>query len=172
MLGAATGGGGGGGGGRHAADLGPSGRSRVRPASKSWSAAAPVINAEVRGFLHKIGGRGDDPIDLSALSFSDDGRGGDRHSGDGIYTGLIPIDRLAGAAEFRVAIQAASTDSSRYIAPENPFKFDDQRRELVRRVGGRSSARADTGPQSRWPTAQQVGSTHWQGSRTGRGRAL
>lgn len=98
---------------------------------------APVIDAEIRGFLHKIGTRSNALIDPSALSFSDDGRGGDRNAGDGIYTGLIPIDRLAETADYRVAIQATSTNSSRYIAPENPFKFDDERRELVRRVGAR-----------------------------------
>lgn len=99
-----------------------------------------ILNARINGFLQKIG-PDIDPIDVTQMAFADDGLNGDSAKDDGIYTGIIPIDRLAEPAEYRVGIQAVSTEASKNIQPEDPFKFEDQRRREARRAGALITSR-------------------------------
>jgi hypothetical protein len=78
-----------------------------------------VAWASVQGFLQKID-TGEDPILSSYLPFTDDGKGGDRTANDGVYTMLIPLDRLAQPGEFRVNLLAVSTPESKNIKTEDP----------------------------------------------------
>ncbi|MEJ7638530.1 MAG: hypothetical protein WKF75_11295 [Singulisphaera sp.] len=93
-----------------------------------------VLNARMKGFLQKID-EVTDPITGSAIDFFDNGQGGDRDANNGVYTALIPIDRLARDAEYRVSIQALSTAESRNIEPEDPNKDDEERRKKLREQG-------------------------------------
>ncbi|WZO96240.1 choice-of-anchor X domain-containing protein [Isosphaeraceae bacterium EP7] len=89
-----------------------------------------VRDAHVFGGLQKLT-PGVGPIDLSYLSFKDGGADGDRVADDGVYTALIPIDRLGQEAEYRVSIQALSTPKSRNIVPEDPNAGDAARRKAL-----------------------------------------
>lgn len=103
-----------------------------------------VINARMKGFLQKID-EVTNPITGSSIDFSDDGQGSDRIASDGIYTTLIPIDRLARDAEYRVSIQALSTAESRNIEPEDPNKDDEERRKKLREKGNKEIAMRASG---------------------------
>ena len=86
-----------------------------------------VLGASIRGVLHKLD-EGTGPINPIAQDFHDDGTTyGDRKANDGIYTSIIALDQIDQGKEYRVLIQAESTDASRNIAPEDPGKNDRQR---------------------------------------------
>ena len=94
-----------------------------------------VLGASVRGVLHKLD-VGTGTINPIAQDFYDDGKTyGDRKADDGIYTTQIPLDKIEKGMEYRLLIQAESTEVSRNIAPENPNINDDKRRADAKAQG-------------------------------------
>ncbi|WP_157579419.1 hypothetical protein [Singulisphaera acidiphila] len=90
-----------------------------------------VLGAAIRGVLYKISD-GTEQINPIGQTFYDDGvTAGDRTKGDGVYTTIIPLDQIERGMEYRVLIQAESTENSRNIPPENPNVNDDKRREAA-----------------------------------------
>lgn len=110
-----------------------------------------VRGASIRGVLHKLDeqkGR----IDPIAQDFHDDGKTyGDLRADDGVYTSLIALDQIDQGKEYRVLIQAESTETSRNIPPEDPAQNDQARRaEAI--AAGVSTVRA--APLAEVPTPQ------------------
>ena len=94
-----------------------------------------VLSASIHGVLYKLG-EGNTKIDPIGQNFFDDGvTSGDRNGGDGVYTTLIPLDQIDKGLEYRLLIQAESTDSSCNIPPEDPNAKDDERRQRAKALG-------------------------------------
>ena len=99
------------------------------------SAGSAVLGAQVVGFCQKIT-VGSATISGEKVTFLDQGQqvrpaSGDRPAlfdkvaGDGIYTASIPIDGIAEDTEFRVFIQADTTDGqATYIPLDDPNRED------------------------------------------------
>lgn len=96
-----------------------------------------VTGASVKGLLQKIDS-GTGMILPTFLPFTDDGKGGDRTANDGVYTMLIPLDRLAQPGEFRVNLLAVSTPESKNIKVEDPSQ------DLAKRKSEREPKRSST----------------------------
>ncbi len=94
-----------------------------------------VLGASIRGVLHKLD-TGTAMINPIAQDFYDDGKTyGDLKADDGIYTTLISLDQIEKGQEYRVLIQAESTQVSKNIAPEDPGKNDADRRAAAIAAG-------------------------------------
>ena len=111
------------------------------------SAGSAVLNAKVVGFCQRIL-PGYEPIATEKVEFKDEGQivrtalGDqkeirDKTAGDGIYTASIPINGVTKGTEFRVFIQADTTDGQAHYIPlddpnrgkpekNNPSIRDDQ----------------------------------------------
>ncbi len=95
------------------------------------SAGSAVLGATVKGFCQKIV-PGSDPITIESVEFKDEGqvvRAGldaqaeirDKAAGDGIYTGKVSLNGVTRASEFRIFIQADTTDGqAHFIALDDP----------------------------------------------------
>ena len=94
-----------------------------------------VRGASIRGVLHKLDA-GTGPINPIAQDFHDDGKTyGDLKANDGIYTSIIALDQIDQGMEYRLLIQAESTEASRNIAPEDPGENDKERRATAIAAG-------------------------------------
>jgi hypothetical protein len=89
-------------------------------------AGAPVVNSNVTGVFQRID-QENDPIDNPTLQFLDDGLFPDLKRDDGIYTARITVKPAAERqpAEYRVYIQAQSTDKDAYIPLAEPIPKPD-----------------------------------------------
>jgi hypothetical protein len=106
------------------------------------SAPNSVLAAQILGYYQMIT-QGADPIDTRSVDFRDDGTDAkgltkgqagfdetrcDRAANDGIYTAFIPLTDVTVRTEFRVFVQAETTDGqARYIALDNPQRDDDDK---------------------------------------------
>ena len=88
------------------------------------SAGSSVLNARVRGFYQMIT-QSPGPITINAVEFSDAGTDGDLKADDGIYTARIDIHAVTDDTEFRIFVQADTTNGqAHYIALDNPSRDD------------------------------------------------
>ncbi|MBX6312309.1 MAG: hypothetical protein IRY99_05230 [Isosphaeraceae bacterium] len=103
------------------------------------SAPSSVVDARIEGYYQMITA-GNERIETRAIGFRDDGtdvngneRGAkefdearkDRAAQDGIYTAFIPLADVTKATEFRVFVQADTTEGrSHYIALDDPSSGD------------------------------------------------
>jgi len=97
------------------------------------SAGSAILDAKVVGFYQKIT-QGSDPIIVQTVEFQDKGQPvrpalgdqpeiRDKQKDDGIYTAAIPINDVHVGTEFRVFIQADTTDGlakAKYIPLDDP----------------------------------------------------
>ena len=95
------------------------------------SAGSAILGAKVVGFYQEIT-QGSDPIIVQTVEFQDEGQlvrpalGDqpeirDKQKDDGIYTAAIPINAVHVGTEFRVFIQADTTDGhAKYIPLDDP----------------------------------------------------
>jgi hypothetical protein len=88
-------------------------------------AGASIQGAEVTGVFQRFD-KADDPIDTPTLTFLDDGIYPDLQANDGVYTRSIPlvpnVRRKPG--EYRIFIQANSTEKSMFIPVSEPIPVD------------------------------------------------
>lgn len=106
------------------------------------SAGSSVLGAHLRGFYQKIT-KGFNQIDPQQVEFRDDGSDAagnlpgdpenfdpkycDRAADDGIYTAFIPLIGISKDTEFRVFVQADTTDGrARYIGLDDPNRHDEK----------------------------------------------
>lgn len=103
------------------------------------SAGSSVLGAHIFGFAQAIS-KGFAPIEFRSVEFRDDGadangllpenpdfdaRHCDRAANDGIYTAFIPLIKIDRETEFRVFVQADTTDGeARYIGLDDPNRHD------------------------------------------------
>lgn len=89
------------------------------------SAGNPVRSAEVFGYYQRIA-PGTDEIKTYAFPLKDDGAtGGDKLKDDGVYTGEILLGDVRVDTEFRVFLQAETTDGkAKFIALDDPNRDD------------------------------------------------
>ena len=84
------------------------------------SCGSSVLGAQIGSVLQRID-LGVAPIDPEPMDFLDDGKGRDRVKGDGVYTGTISLAGVTSPTEFRVFIQADTTDGkATYIPLDDP----------------------------------------------------
>ncbi|MFO0910464.1 MAG: hypothetical protein U0794_19320 [Isosphaeraceae bacterium] len=122
-----------------------------------------ILGASIRGVLYKLD-NGKAEINPIAQDFFDDGKTyQDVTANDGVYSSIISLDQVGGdnqgggGIEYRVLIQAQSTETSRNIAPEDPNKGDAGRRAQAAEAGDRT-VRKDAGDDtpSPEPTPAQI----------------
>jgi hypothetical protein len=98
-----------------------------------------VLDAHIFGFTQAFTG-GSERIEFRLVEFRDDGtdsngnapenpaydaRHADRAAGDGIYTAFIPLHGVSAPTEYRVSVQADTTDGhARYIGLDDPNRQD------------------------------------------------
>jgi hypothetical protein len=92
------------------------------------SAGSPIRGAKVYGYFQRIGS-GNDEIDTQEVVFQDQGKtnplDADKLKDDGLYTAKIPIANVTKGTEFRVFIQADTTDgTARFVALDDPNRFN------------------------------------------------
>ncbi len=89
------------------------------------TAGSPVQNVDVTGFYQKIEVNGG-TVSSPALIFLDDGVWPDTTQGNGVYTTKITLDpqETRKQADYRVLIEAKSTDKTSYV-PTETFKKPD-----------------------------------------------
>lgn len=104
------------------------------------SAGSAVLGAKVVGFYERLV-PGSDPIPAQRVDFEDKGQVvrsalgdqpeiRDKAAGDGIYTASIPIGGEREGAEYRVIIQADTTDGkARYIPLDDPNRGDPKKND-------------------------------------------
>lgn len=92
------------------------------------SAGSPIRGAKVYGYFQRIN-TGNTDIDTQEVLFQDEGQAqpldADRLKDDGLYTAKIPIGNLTSGTEFRVFIQADTTDgNAAFVALDDPRRFN------------------------------------------------
>jgi hypothetical protein len=92
------------------------------------SAGSPIRGAKVTGYFQRIN-TGNTDIDTQEVLFQDGGQAqpldADKLEDDGVYTAKIPISNVTRGTEFRVFIQADTTDgTAKFVALDDPNRFN------------------------------------------------
>ena len=123
------------------------------------SAGSSVLGAHIFGFYQHIT-KGSEPIEIQMVTFRDDGKDSegdssddkdhfdpkhcDRAANDGIYTAFIPLTGLNKPTEFRVFVQADTTDGkATYIGLDDPNRGDEKITPSDRKPSDPTTRRAE-----------------------------